>query len=319
MTHRRLLFWIFIGSVVLLLAVWGSSLIRQRGVSIRGPGREHGISISRGSIIAILRTHERVTSPHHSIAFSRGPVQWRNLRSFGEWDWRRSNGSFTIRPSTPGGASPGPPVATIATVHRELKTPLWAWWLVFVSVAYMVCRWMEKRAASGKDKTLTGDVAPEKSRASLAMTHRRLFRILLLASTLVTGVRWARSLHESPRFTLSPAAVPFTVLARVKQGTVMMEWHSVKGLPPRQIYDSLRTGPERKWMGRFGLERIHERPRSGPPFTIIRVDFPLWLPWLLFNGGAFVLLRMLERRSTRGKEKELAEGKAADRVAGDPV
>ncbi len=34
---------------------------------------------------------------------------------------------------------------------------------------------------------------------------------------------------------------------------------------------------------------------------------PLWLPWLLFNGGAFVVLRLLERRSSRGKEKQLAE------------
>lgn len=316
MTYRKLHHWIFLGSTLVLMVVWGFSLTAKRGISWIAPGRQLDVSISRGSLFVEQRTDDRVIPPHHSFRSLKERVQWRSLDSFGQWDWHRYRGSFGFHAAPAPGSHASPTVVTGSTITHRLVTPLWAWWMGFVGLAYGICRRLEKRAASAQEGTLAGDSTPdrlsgdaatEKSPASLAMTHRRLFVILLVATTLTTSVMWLRSLHSRSRFTFSPDAVPFTVLAHLKLGTITAEWHSQKGLPPRYSYDPLRTGWNGNWMGRFGLERVDTRPRSGHAFTITRVDFPIWLPWLLFNGGAFVLLRLLEQRSSRGKEMQLAE------------
>lgn len=81
-------------------------------------------------------------------------------------------------------------------------------------------------------------------------------------------------------------------------------WKVPAGTMPRRVMGSFRA-----------RHNVEKTKRSGTSYgATFRMDFPLWFPWLVFITGAFVICRLMERRSARGMEKKLAETDAADRM-----
>lgn len=178
------------------------------------------------------------------------------------------------------------------------------------------------------------------------MTYRKLFLWLLTGSTLAVAALWTLSCwglaevragnhtgyyhagiwsgtvilqlySDEVRPTEAEAdAVPFLqnlFLPGMRSHNWDSDWTSSSGLS-RRLYTYRRTGE---------FEVVKEfSPFVMPPRTFhyraaYRLDLPLWVPWLLFVGGAFGACRWMEKRAGAVAEKKLAEQSEPDRMADD--
>lgn len=149
------------------------------------------------------------------------------------------------------------------------------------------------------------------------MTYRRLFHILLIGSTILLVALWWLSIFWQSYAELSSRTAGCLVTGVLYCGT--MELKIVDGNTndvtfrggsewrPEWVGEpSLRPSP---W-GNFDLgQRKRHGFRIGGP-SVYHLSFPLWTAYLLFVGGTWVLMRLMERRTTR--EKELAGNHVLD-------
>lgn len=170
------------------------------------------------------------------------------------------------------------------------------------------------------------------------MTYRKLFLWILAASTLAVAALWTWSCwgHAQVRASRSGHG---SYLAAIWSGTVILELYSSEVRPTKEEADAVPLPqhfflPGRRshdwsfgWTSSSDLaSRFYKYRRTGEfdlekkfqPFVMghsslyynaaYRVDFPLWVPWLVMVGTALVVTRWMERRSASGKEKRMAEG-----------
>lgn len=177
------------------------------------------------------------------------------------------------------------------------------------------------------------------------MSHRRIFRYLAIVSTAVLALVMWQSLRGSTAVSY-PAARSF-YYAGIYPGHVVLHYSRDFEAPtlseaeatgfselfelhgPSSVKDVIRefhpsdlpaSEMPRFIMGSFKADStvVKDDFTETEYWATFRIDFPLWFPWLVFITGAFVICRLMERRSARGMEKKLAETDAADRMAGDP-
>lgn len=158
------------------------------------------------------------------------------------------------------------------------------------------------------------------------MTYRRLFLWLFTCSTLALAVLWWDSGRMGRRVVFSPKHFrSYTVgVAYGRVGLDVRPW----SFPERLYFTahriseadaeaaSLRPPP---WGG-FRIDRQRVAV-GGYPAAVLhsyQAAVPLWFPWLLLNGTAFVLCRRMEKRTGAVVEKKLAEGDRADMLGGLP-
>ena len=141
------------------------------------------------------------------------------------------------------------------------------------------------------------------------MTYHRLFHILLVGSTLVLAVVWWSSLRH-----YRTVAFPVGDMMEIglASGTISLFHappsgpnHFVKfssvPIASRNMTD--RQGHPLSPVGRFHLSEIRL-------LRIFHVEFPVWVPYLVFIASAFALTRHMEKRSGPAKETRLAEQQA---------
>ena len=147
------------------------------------------------------------------------------------------------------------------------------------------------------------------------MTYRRLFLWLFTGSTVVLLVIWGVSLFHSTTFRRSPFG--FTIIHGTLESTFLrMEpgSHVVLHETPDGGFRKLPDRGMDHPLGRWKATRVgghfsnKHHPASPPDFSIRTLHVPLWGPWLVFVSCAFVLCKLMERRSASGREKRLAEG-----------
>lgn len=144
------------------------------------------------------------------------------------------------------------------------------------------------------------------------MTYRKLFRLLLLGSTLVLGGVWwfSQKNHAEVSYRRPPAGHFYSIsldfctiaLSHDESNPFANDWLDFEHWVYKSSWHELRD--EYGLTGRFGHGRNSLHRDS--------LWFPLWFPYLLFVGSAFVFTRFMESRSSAGKEKELAAGSAAE-------
>ena len=145
------------------------------------------------------------------------------------------------------------------------------------------------------------------------MTYRRLFLWLLLGSTLVLGGAWWFTLKNYTGITWSKGPGSPVLFGNMRSGQVELRWLSqstrskiIKGwyfdhLPPWWSVDEVLEHP----LGKFYWSGKDEESPLGVPYRQYHLEFPIWVPWVLFVGGAFAACRWMERRSISGREKVL--------------
>ena len=130
------------------------------------------------------------------------------------------------------------------------------------------------------------------------MTHRRLFQSLLLISTLMAWGTWASTSVKTAEVALFHAKIPFTIQAYTRNGTVGVEWISLPAFPTgmfiRQAHHAVITDA----MVDFGMER--NDPSGRGTHVVRHVWLPLWVPWLVMVGAAFVAGLMQRTDQTTG-------------------
>ena len=160
------------------------------------------------------------------------------------------------------------------------------------------------------------------------MTYRKLFHWILAGSTLAAGALWTWSCWGCAEWRASHPTRMGTYYAGLWSGTVILELYSPEVRPTEaaadavpllqhfffpglrgdawgyrwssssNLYDRLYTY---RRTGEFGVEKTFHPFVMGhrsPPHSSVsyRVEFPLWVPWLLIVGGALAGTRWLERR-----------------------
>ena len=167
MTYRKLFKRLLAASTLILLLVWGYSLLRQPRVVIHTPGLAFDLSINHGSLLTGIRSDAKVIAHTYSVQSANPPVRLDSRRLFGEWESARRTGETRIyprgTPRSPGGFPIGPPTASTVRTTRDITMPLWAPWLVFIATSFIFCRWREKRSSRGKEKTLAEQAIPDRS------------------------------------------------------------------------------------------------------------------------------------------------------------
>lgn len=158
------------------------------------------------------------------------------------------------------------------------------------------------------------------------MTYQKLFRLLMFASILMLGAVWWQSGKTYFRAGYSPGpeshGISVTLYSRNVLFCHMPPGFPTTGLeyqtgPPGDVATSDEKGPP----GPLGSFHFMQLPVVEPESfwnTIHEVQFPIWVPWLLFVVIAFVFCKLMERRSATRKEKKLAALQAADRLTVDP-
>lgn len=172
------------------------------------------------------------------------------------------------------------------------------------------------------------------------MTYRKLFLWVLAGSTLAVGALWSWSCWGCAELRVaSHPARTGAYQAGLWSGTVILELTSPEVRPTKAAADAVPLlqhfflpglrGHDwsYRWnsssdldarhytyrrTGEFGVEKTYHPfvvGHSSPPHyrAAYRVDFPLWLPWLMIVGGALAAKRWLERRTA----KEQAETRTA--------
>ena len=152
------------------------------------------------------------------------------------------------------------------------------------------------------------------------MTYRRLFLWLFIGSTLLLAGVWWSSLRTT-RSISTPTYNPLcTLQAQLFHGNIglfreniphagwLYDFHS-SSFRPNTTFDD--TQPLL-----FGILRWYDATQDSPfgPSRSIGILFRVWVPWLLFVGGAFAFCRVMERRSRGRKEKDLVERQAAEKL-----
>lgn len=141
------------------------------------------------------------------------------------------------------------------------------------------------------------------------MTYRRLFRYLLIGSTLLLAGTWGLSLRSDASFNAFVPGHHFH--CRFYRGAMVFIGH--EGPYPAYGFQFFQLPAVSM---HFQGEHPHGPMGAFRTGTVEALSivyrylvFPLWLPYLLVVGGAFGGLKWLERRR-KGGEKELA-GRAA--------
>lgn len=143
------------------------------------------------------------------------------------------------------------------------------------------------------------------------MTHRKLFIILLTASTLVLGVVWWKSASVWTGVSAGVDGAGHTCWAGFYSGTLMVM---------HEESDPYRTGiffhrwhrhdspadMDRLYVSGFNHITSRYSPWADEWRETFILSAPLWFFYLLFPGMTFFVVRRLEHRSGSGKEKELA-------------
>lgn len=149
MTHRRLFLWLFTGSTALLLMAWGVSLFRQPMALVFMPGREFSLSLCPGFLRLEVESEAWKITHGRGMIFTKSRTVTAPHLGVWVWNWESSTGrkSIAARPS-------GPRLATTDVKSHRISFPLWAPWLIFTVGTFVVCQWLEKRSAAGREKML---------------------------------------------------------------------------------------------------------------------------------------------------------------------
>ncbi|RYD21114.1 MAG: hypothetical protein EOP88_12540 [Verrucomicrobiaceae bacterium] len=170
------------------------------------------------------------------------------------------------------------------------------------------------------------------------MTYRKLFLTFLTGSTLAVAALWTWSCWGHAQVGYAPWSRGGSYLAAIWSGTLILELDSPEVRPTEAEADAVpfirhffRPGfsPHDwsfSWTSSSDLaSRFYQYRRTGEfdmekKFHSIvmghsslhhaaayRLDFPLWVPWLVMVGSAFAVTRWMERRAEGVKEKKLAD------------
>ena len=154
------------------------------------------------------------------------------------------------------------------------------------------------------------------------MTWRKLFLWLFIISTVLLGTLWWHSTSTAHRVSYMPSGFGTGTNIAICSSTVLVDLVPDGILTTGLEYDSgpsseigiftdsendPRPGP----FGRFSYFGLPMTEPATFSTTIHQLEFPFWVPWLLFVGVGFVFCRFMEKRSASGKEKRLADADAA--------
>lgn len=147
------------------------------------------------------------------------------------------------------------------------------------------------------------------------MSYRRLLLWIFVISTMTLGVAWWHSMLRYTFFVAEPGIGNSKLKCTIGGGAVVIEQRFRTSVPHVSWYThpasyNLRTQWTDGMVGKFSAESTPDPYLPGGTYCRI-VSFPMWLVWLLLNGGALVLTRWLEKRAGRVEEKRLAEGAQA--------
>lgn len=147
MTYRRFFNYLLAASSLLLLGAWCYSLKHQPQVYACTSAHMLGFSLGNGSLTASVKSANGSLPYPRGLHFGNLEVPWDARGIFGEWRLGRTTDT------PPWGFRPVAPRPSAATIHRA-SVPLWALWLVFITVTLVVFKRMERRSASGKERLL---------------------------------------------------------------------------------------------------------------------------------------------------------------------
>lgn len=174
------------------------------------------------------------------------------------------------------------------------------------------------------------------------MTWHKLFVWLLTISTVVLVVVWVGSQFIRPVLAYDPVSGgkfgiycwSGTVSIRLISDDLLTTESAAKEAPVDISVFFSRSF----WTGELSFEtysadfmREREYPAAYHPLGELRVirrpsaylarnmlyeprcwiEFPVWLPWLVFIGSTFTIYRFMEKRAVTGKERALAEKDAS--------
>ncbi|RYD40331.1 MAG: hypothetical protein EOP85_14425 [Verrucomicrobiaceae bacterium] len=136
------------------------------------------------------------------------------------------------------------------------------------------------------------------------MTYRKLFLLTLVASSLLLAGAWMHSLWKFTHIAYSwSGSMPLSqkvVFGTLASGTVTLGYLPQAGCFPPIVATIIplseikREGRPEAW-GRFGLGNAAAYGYH-PDYQAYLMEFPVWIPCLLFTVTAYSLFRFTERR-----------------------
>ncbi len=151
------------------------------------------------------------------------------------------------------------------------------------------------------------------------MTYRKLTFLLLFVATLVLAWAWLGSLRTWKECTV--IAQPCTFHLSLRSGTagITVATYGASGyaIQPSSYRREYAGEPQLALygpLGRFEMDRWALPLPGSAGHHGYEVQFPVWVPYLLFVAGMVVWLKIRSGQMDAAKEKALAEGNAADRV-----
>ncbi len=156
MTYRKLFRYLSLGSLIVLLAVWGLSLGTKTTTSL-GP---LVVETIHGNLrLILLEKHKGPFPPNHFYPgwgklgrFTRTPQPPAPFRdSLGKWSYIRTEREKQLPFLRAGWVTMPTPMLWR---EKTLLIPLWAPWLLFISCLFAFCRFMELRTGSGRERSL---------------------------------------------------------------------------------------------------------------------------------------------------------------------
>lgn len=149
------------------------------------------------------------------------------------------------------------------------------------------------------------------------MTYRKLFLIILTVSTLGLVVVWWLASACSSELIMAPKPGSFRVDVFLENSSIGLQVY------PRTLLSGLHfdskpgIDPSDDAFERFGVFDFGsvENPVSPYGHTVYSVFFlavPVWFPYLVIVGSAYLFTRIMEERSRKRQEKPLAVKHAAD-------
>ena len=147
------------------------------------------------------------------------------------------------------------------------------------------------------------------------MSYRRLFWRLLLGATFSLAILWCLSLRSYSEFTFSPRVSNFSLSGAFYSGTVSLALNpydqvgypfQASSIPVASLHHQIRDAYNP--FGGLGIGRIPTRGvGEGVGHFNYFLELPIWLLYLAFVGSVFWFIRLSMNRSSRVKEKAMAE------------
>ncbi len=153
MTYKKLSRYLTLGSLLVMLVVWGLTLFHYVDAHYAG----FRSRVANGSLVIATRKYQdspplpaHLPTPRHvePLWIKSQPRGYRLIEYLGRWEYKEIPSGISVRDPLTGRHH------LVNWLQPHYTFPLWAPWLLFVICTSAFCKLMEKLSVSGKEKEL---------------------------------------------------------------------------------------------------------------------------------------------------------------------